>query len=365
MKQFFNSKKILVTGATGSIGSEIVRQLLRQGAQTVRIFSRDEHKQYLIQQELGDRPKFDVRYLLGDIRDYPRLLRAMEGMEYVFHCAAYKQVPFCEYNSFEAVKTNVIGTQNVIEAAIAQGVSRVLLVSSDKAASPSSVMGATKLLAEKIMTSAMYTAGAHPIRFASVRFGNVLGSRGSVIPTFQEQIRKGGPVTITRPDMVRFFMSVGQAVRLTFDAMEQMQGGELFILKMPVVRLGDLVEAVIEEFAPRYGHDPALIERRVTGIRPGEKMQEVLMTAEEAQYAHETDSMFIVRSPLTVPGKEVALRETLGSGIDHYVTENQRPLSKNEVAALVRELTAEAPADAKEVASKTAKKVSKEALVGS
>jgi len=144
-----------------------------------------------------------------------------------------------------------------------------------------------------------------------------------------------------------------------------MQGGELFILKMPVVRLGDLVEAVIEEFAPRYGHDPALIERRVTGIRPGEKMQEVLMTAEEAQYAHETDSMFIVRSPLTVPGKEVALRETLGSGIDHYVTENQRPLSKNEVAALVRELTAEAPADAKEVASKTAKKVSKEALVGS
>ncbi|NOS67636.1 MAG: polysaccharide biosynthesis protein [Candidatus Peribacteraceae bacterium] len=338
MPSFFRGKNILVTGATGSIGSEIVRQLLAQDAKTVRIFSRDEHKQHLIQQELGDRPKLDVRYLLGDVRDQPRLLRAMEGMDFVFHCAAYKQVPFCEYNSFEAVKTNVVGTQNVIEAAIAQGVSRVLLISSDKAASPSSVMGATKLLAEKMMTSAMYTAGGHPIRFASVRFGNVLGSRGSVIPTFQEQIRKGGPVTITHPDMVRFFMSLPQAVRLTFDAMEQMEGGELFILKMPVVRLGDLVDVVIEEFAPHYGRDPAAIGKKVTGIRPGEKMQEVLMTAEEAQYARETDTMFIVRSPLTVPGKEVALRETVGSGVDHYVTENQQPLAKKDITLMVREI---------------------------
>ncbi|MBI2636158.1 polysaccharide biosynthesis protein [Candidatus Peregrinibacteria bacterium] len=339
MASYFRSKRILVTGATGSIGSEVVRQLLGQQPQTVRLFSRDEHKQHLFQQELGDRPRFDVRYLLGDIRDYQRMLRAMEGMDCVFHCAAYKQVPFCEYNSFEAVKTNVIGTQNVIDAAIAQGVARVLLISTDKAASPSSVMGATKLLAEKIMTSAMYTAGGHPIRFASVRFGNVLGSRGSVIPTFQEQIRKGGPVTITHPDMVRFFMSLPQAVRLTFDAMEQMEGGELFILKMPVVRLGDLADAVIEEFAPLYGRDPAAIERKITGVRPGEKMQEVLMTAEEAQYARETKTMFIVRSPLAVPGFESAVREPKASGIDRYVTENLPTLAKQEIVALVRELS--------------------------
>lgn len=363
LSSFFRGKHILVTGATGSIGSEVVRQLLHQGAQTVRIFSRDEHKQHLIQQELGDRSKFDVRYLLGDVRDQPRLLRAMEGMEYVFHCAAYKQVPFCEYNSFEAVKTNVVGTQNVIEAAIAQGVSRVLLVSSDKAASPTSVMGATKLLAEKMITSAMYTAGAHPIRFASVRFGNVLGSRGSVIPTFQEQIRKGGPVTITHPDMVRFFMSLPQAVRLMFDAMEQMEGGELFILKMPVIRLGDLAEIIIEEFAPQYGHDPAEIERRITGIRPGEKMQEVLMTEEEAQYARETDTMFIVRSPLTAPGFETTVREPLGSGVDRYVTENQRPLTKKEISLLVRELTGPS-VDVQKLASAASKRASKEVLAG-
>src|SRR3990167_2713557 len=146
MTSLFRDKNILVTGATGSIGSEIVRQLLAQNPQTVRLFSRDEHKQFLLQQEIGDATPHNLRYFLGDVRDYPRLLRALEGVDYVFHCAAYKHVPFCEYNSFEAVKTNVIGTQNLIDAAITQGVGRVLLVSTDKAASPSSVMGATKLL---------------------------------------------------------------------------------------------------------------------------------------------------------------------------------------------------------------------------
>jgi FlaA1/EpsC-like NDP-sugar epimerase len=331
MSPFFRGKSVLVTGATGSIGSEVVRQLLGQGPETVRLFSRDEHKQYLLQQEIGDRPKHDVRYLLGDVRDEKRLLRALEGMDYVFHCAAYKHVPFCEYNSFEAVKTNVLGTQNLIEAAIAQGVGRVLLVSTDKAASPSSVMGATKLLAEKLMTSAMYMAGSRPIRFASVRFGNVLASRGSVLPLFCRQIRRGGPVTITHPDMVRFFMSIPQAVKLTFDAMERMEGGELFILKMPVVKLGDLVDVLIEELAPRFGKEPASIGRTVIGARPGEKMEEILMTEEEAQYATEEESMFVVRSPILIPG--AAERVPPKSHLRTYG--GSAPLGKDQIRSLL------------------------------
>jgi FlaA1/EpsC-like NDP-sugar epimerase len=302
MSSYFRGKRILVTGATGSIGSEVVRQLLRYEPKAVCLFSRDEHKQYLFQQELGDRPSKDVRYLLGDIRDYPRLLRALEDVDCVFHCAAYKHVPFCEYNSFEAVKTNVVGTQNIIEAALARGVEKVLLISTDKAAHPSNVMGATKLLAERLMISAMHAKGGHRTMFGSVRFGNVLASRGSVIPLFLRQIRAGGPVTITHPDMVRFFMSIPEAVSLTFRAMERMAGGELFILKMPIVRLGDLVDVLVDEFAPKFGHNPASIKRKIVGVRPGEKMHEVLMTDEEAQFSQEEKEMFIVRSPILVPG---------------------------------------------------------------
>lgn len=330
---FFQDKTILVTGGTGSIGSEVVRQLLPLQPKTVRILSRDEHKQYLLERELGFRERFDVRYLLGDVRDYPRLFRALEGVDYVFHCAAYKHVPFCEYNSFEAVKTNVIGTQNLIDAAITQGVSRVLLVSTDKAASPSNVMGATKLLAEKMMTSAMYFAGSKPIRFSSVRFGNVIASRGSVLPLFCQQIQDGGPVTVTNPQMIRFFMSIPQAVALTFRAMEQMEGGELFILKMPVLRLGDLVDVLIEEVAPRFGRDPASIKQQVTGIRPGEKMEEILMTAEEARSASEEADMFIVHPQILVrDGREHFVPKKTLEACDSL---NMQPLSKEQIRVLL------------------------------
>lgn len=296
MSSFFKDTTILVTGATGSIGSEIVQQLLVQQPKAVRIFSRDEHKQFLMRQKIGDPD--EIRYFLGDVRDQPRLVRAMENVDYVFHCAAYKHVPLCEYNSFEAVKTNVLGTQNVIEAAYQQNVKRVLFISTDKAASPSNVMGATKLLAERLMTSAMSSRGQHPIVFSSVRFGNVLGSRGSMIPTFCSQIQEGGPVTITDPAMTRFIMSIPDAVSLTFTAMEEMKGGELFILKMPVVLLSDLIDVLVEEVAPIFGKDPTSIERKTIGIRPGEKMQELLMTAEEAQHATDNEKMFIVQSAL-------------------------------------------------------------------
>lgn len=296
MNAFFKDKTILVTGGTGSIGSEIVRQLLVCEPKAVRIYSRDEHKQFLMSQRFGEID--EIRYFLGDVRDQPRLLRAMEGVDYVFHCAAYKHVPLCEYNSFEAVKTNVIGTQNVIEAAHQQNVKRVLFVSTDKAASPSNVMGATKLLAERLVTSAMLSRGKHPITFGTVRFGNVLGSRGSMIPLFCNQIQQGGPVTVTDPKMTRFIMSIPEAVSLTFTAMENMEGGELFILKMPVANLQDLVDVLIEEAAPMCGKDPDAITCKNIGIRAGEKMNELLMTEEEAQYAKETEKMFVVRSAI-------------------------------------------------------------------
>jgi len=340
MVTFFRSKTILVTGATGSIGSEVVRQLLTLQPKAVRIFSRDEHKQYLLEQEIGQRPQDDVRYFLGDVRDYPRLLRAMEGVDFVFHCAAYKHVPFCEYNSFEAVKTNVIGTQNLVEAAIAQKVGRVLLISTDKAASPSNVMGATKLLAEKMMTSAMHFAGSNPIRFASVRFGNVLASRGSVLPLFCHQIEQGGPVTITDPQMIRFFMSIPQAVALLFRAMERMEGGELFILKMPVLRLGDMIDVLIQELAPRFGKDPSSIERKVIGARPGEKTEEILMTAAEAQYASEEEDMFIVRSPLLYLKGEWHDAEKRVSA-DRCDSSKIPPLSQEQIRTLLSEVLAE------------------------
>ncbi len=337
MSSHFKDKTILVTGATGSIGSEICKQLLSFEPKAIRFFSRDEHKQYLLQQEIGVRKNDDVRYLLGDVRDQKRLLRAFKGVDYVFHCAAYKHVPFCEYNSFEAVKTNVIGTQNVIDAAIEQGVERVLLVSTDKAANPGNVMGATKLLAEKLMTSAMHAAGSQNIRFASVRFGNVLASRGSVLPLLCDQIREGDSITITEPTMTRFFMSIPQAVGLTLNAMEKMNGGELFILKMPSVVLSDLLNVLVEELAPKFGKDPASIERKVIGIRPGEKVSEMLMTDQEAHYASEEDSMFVVRAPILMPNRDIEpSKESPDKTM--YDSSEIAPLSKDDIRVLLTQV---------------------------
>lgn len=328
MASLFTGKKILVTGATGSIGSEIVRQLLQHNPAVVRVYSRDEHKQFLLQQELGVLP--NVRYLLGNVRDSARLESAAEDIDIIFHAAAYKHVTSCEYNSFEAVKTNVLGTQNVIDVALRQGVERVLLISTDKAVSPPNVMGATKLLAEKLMTSAMHSKGSRKTLFSCVRFGNVLGSRGSVVPVFASQIQKGGPVTVTDPDMLRFFMSIKSATQLTLDAMEQMNGGEVFILKMPVVRLGDLADVLIAELSD------GSIETELIGSRLGEKMNEVLMTNEEAQYAQETDSMFIVRALHKLPGENIP-DPKIYDGTKEYDSSSATPLGKEAIAALLHE----------------------------
>jgi UDP-N-acetylglucosamine 4,6-dehydratase/5-epimerase len=288
----FRDRTVLVTGGTGSIGSEIVRSLLPHSPHAVRVVSRDDTKQFELQQRHVDAPA--LRLLIGDVRSRERMIRAMAGVDVVFHAAAMKHVPACEFNPFEASETNVRGAQNVVEAALDAGVDRVLGISTDKAVDPTNVMGATKLLAERLLSAAENYKGAAKTRFASVRFGNVIGSRGSLVPLVHAQVAAGGPVTITDPEMTRYLMPVEDAVRLCFDAMERMRGGEVFILKMPRVRIGDLVEVLIEAYAPLFGRKPAEIELRTIGPRPGEKHDEVLLTDDEARLARSVDGMLVV-----------------------------------------------------------------------
>lgn len=289
----FKDKDILVTGGCGSIGSEIVRQLCQQSPKRVRVFDNHESGHWHLQNNLGEH-KHLIRSLVGDIRDKERLVRAMEDVDYVFHAAALKHVPLCEYNPFEAVYTNVIGTKNVVEAARQQGVRRLISVSTDKAVNPVNTMGATKLLSERIVVNAPIGLNGSP--FSAVRFGNVLGSEGSVVPLFRKQVREGGPVTVTSADMTRFFMTIPQAVRLVIQAMTRMAGREIFVLKMDTVKITDLAEVMIEELAPKFGHRPEDIPVEFIGKRPGEKSHELLFTEEEAPYITEEDGMFIIRN---------------------------------------------------------------------
>jgi len=290
MYDYLKGKKVLVTGGTGSIGSEIVRQVLAQSPEVVRIFSRDETKQYYLESVLGRRP--DLRYLIGDVREKDRLTRALKDIDVVFHAAALKQVPSCEYNPFEAVKTNVLGTQNVIEAALEAGVSRVIAVSTDKAINPTSTMGATKLLAERLIATANSWVGGTV--FACVRFGNVLNSRGSLIPLAKSQIERGAPVTLTDERMTRFMMPISEAVTLTLEAGALAAGGEIFILKMPAVRVKDLLDVLVQEYAPMVGVDPASVPVRRIGLRPGEKMEEELLTQEELPRTTDSKRLLVV-----------------------------------------------------------------------
>lgn len=300
---YYSGKTILVTGGVGSIGSEIVKQLIEQKPKIVRIFDNNETELFHIGEKYGiDK----VRLFVGDVRDKERLLLAMEGVDIVFHAAALKHVSLCEYNPFDAVKTNVTGTQNVIRSSMEKGVAKVIFISTDKAVNPTGVMGATKLLAERLMTAASYYAGDGTSRFASVRFGNVLDSRGSVVPIFRRQIAAGGPVTITDARMTRFFMSIPDAAKLVLTAGQMSTGGEVFVLKMPAIKIIDLALAMVGS---------AAIECKVIGRKGGEKLSEELITEEESTRAYENDEMFVVLPqghpligyPETSPGKIIEL----------------------------------------------------------
>lgn len=291
LTSLYTDKKILIIGGTGTIGRYLTRELLQHNPSVIRIFSRDEYKQFEMQQELKDFK--NIRYLIGDIRDEVRLERAMEDIDYVFHLAAMKQVPSCEYNPFEAVRTNVIGTQNVIQAALATGVKKVLFTSTDKAIAPTNTYGATKLTAERLISAAQYQKGPKDTIFSSVRFGNVMGSRGSVIPLFKKQILQDSRITITDKQMLRYMMTPKQAIKLMLEANDLAQGGEVFVLKMPVIKLMDLADVIIEEMKNKYNIEKD-IEIVEIGVRPGEKMYEELMTQDEIRNALETENMYII-----------------------------------------------------------------------
>ncbi len=292
---FYKNKKVLVTGGSGSIGQKIVKELLNYDVDVVRVLDNNETALFDLEQDLNSSK---IRTFVGDIRDYQRLVRAFKDIDIIFHAAAYKHVPLCEYNPMDAVKTNVIGTQNIIDAAITCEVDKVILISTDKAVNPVNVMGATKLLAERLMISSNVYSGRGGTKFSCVRFGNVLNSRGSVIPVFKKQISNGGPLTITDKRMTRFIMHIHEAAKLILTAGSLSDGGEIFILKMPSVRVPDLAEAMIEYYAPQYGFNIEDIDVEIIGKRVGEKLHEELMTPEELVCAEDIGNLFIIRDEI-------------------------------------------------------------------
>jgi len=292
---FFENQRILVTGACGTVGAELLRQLFNSEkyapAEVVGI-DNNESELFFLDQQYLDEPR--ANFFVADIRDRDELCRRMRGMDIIFHAAALKHVILCERSPEQAVQTNINGVQNVISAAIENDVQTVVFTSSDKAVNPTNVMGTSKLMGERLMTAAnSHKRQSGPV-FTSTRFGNVLGSNGSVIPIFHNQIAKGGPITLTDENMTRFVMSIEEAVTLVINSALQAKGGEVFITKMPVMRITDIAQAMIEELAPVYGHEPDKIKIEMIGCKPGEKLYEELMSDEETRRAVELSNYFSV-----------------------------------------------------------------------
>jgi len=316
-------KTILLTGGTGSFGQKCTEILLDDfNPESIRIYSRGELMQFQMDQKFQDDR---LRFLIGDVRDRARLDRAMNDVDVVIHAAALKQVPACEYNPIEAVKTNIEGTINVVDTAIDNDIEKMMLISTDKAVHPVNLYGATKMVAEKMTIQGNSYAGGKKTRFSCVRYGNVIGSRGSVIPLFQEQ-KKTGTITITDERMSRFWLTLDQGIHFVLRSIETMQGGEIFIPKIPSMRIMDLAKAI----APGA-------RIKMTGIRPGEKLHEVLITEDEARHAREYDDHFVIEPEYSFWGtRKTAGGQPLSEGFRYSSDANTEWLTVEKLAEVTR-----------------------------
>jgi UDP-N-acetylglucosamine 4,6-dehydratase/5-epimerase len=324
---FLKNKVILVTGGSGSIGGLLVSRLLETKCKSIRVLSNSEHELYLIKQKYENNSR--LRFLLGDVRDKERLLTAATGVDIVFHAAALKHVPLCEYNPYDAIQTNVIGTKNVIDASMKTNVKKFVLISTDKAANPHSTLGATKLLAERLTIAAKsYEGSESKLIMYCVRFGNVLGSRGSVFEKFMEQIKKEESLTVTDKKMTRFAMTPNDAVDLVLATVPLAKGGEIFVLKMRAMKIIDLAKTMIEVFAKNK--KIKIIE---IGIREGEKLHEELITSEEVVRTKETKNMFII------PYHNSKVYSKLNSVKKIYSSNSETHMNKSEIKEFLKKIS--------------------------
>ncbi len=322
----FDGKKILITGGTGSLGTALTKKLLKTNVDTIRIFSRDEWKQVQMQSEIKDER---LRYLIGDVRDKERLSRALENVDIVIHAAALKQMPVAEYNPFEAVKTNVIGSENLIEACLDNNVELVLAIGTDKAVSPVNTYGATKLLMERLFVSANFSKGNHNIKFLCVRYGNVLGSRGSIVPIFANQIKTGKKITITDPKMTRFNITMDNALELIFRALKNGNGGEIFIPKLKSYKVEDIKDAIKEILN-------ADNETEIISIRAGEKIHEALINKDELKNTFEDETDYVIIDKQLQDSKIIKNNKLIKTSLKSQYSSDSVPLlTKDELKQIL------------------------------
>ena len=318
----FSGKKVLITGGTGSLGTNLTKKLLETDVDTIRIFSRDELKQTQMQQDFDDNR---LRFFIGDVRDKERLSRALEGINIVIHAAALKQVPVAEYNPFEAVKTNVYGAQNLIDACLDNGIEIALAIGTDKAVSPFNTYGSTKLLMERLFVAANYYKGTRKIKFIGVRYGNVLGSRGSIVPTFINQINMNKNITITDPTMTRFNITMTQALDLIFRALEKGIGGEIFVPKLKAYKVGDMKNAITELLNVKT-------KTKIIDVRPGEKYHEVLINKDEIRNSYENKEDYVlIDKKMIVPSTHKNQYTKNAKFVDEYSSDKVELMSVEEI----------------------------------
>ena len=331
MKDFYKDKKILITGASGTVGKEIVRQIVSFEPAELRLMDNNESEMFFLMEKYNKQAVF---CFLGDVRDRDKLEKLSKDIDIIIHSAAFKHVYLSEYNPFDVVQTNIIGVENIMRAATACNVKQLLFTSSDKAVNPTNVMGTSKLMGERLITAANAMRKESNTIFSSTRFGNVLGSRGSVVPLFMKQIQDGGPVTITDRTMTRFVMTIEEAARLVLQSVLISKGGEVFVTKMPVVRITDLAEVMIKLLAPKYGYTPSDIKTVEIGAKPGEKLYEELMTDQEVHRSLELKDMYVVTPAFKSLFQSIKYEypDTVSTQIQRsYVSENEVPLNKDEI----------------------------------